>query len=384
MVDEVTDRLRLESQIVGERWMRLKEATIRVQNHKDAYRRECSQLGEQKKTLEEQRKEFELEVSSSTAATLTEDEQMIRVVLNIGGRRFESTAEVLTKDRFSVLAALCTATPPVDPETNGTYFFDRDGELFQHCINFLRDNVLPEDQASLRGLYTEASFFRLGSLRRAVERKFDQILVDAERVARNRGMMTMQTRNQNMMTMNSMMATSNGVMGATMANNATGKPLASASAKAATAINNKNTSGTERGMNNNTSMAAAQAGGAGVGTYLNMGGMPGGGMNGSMMNGGMMNGGMMNGGMMNGGMMNGGMMNGGMMGRNNLGAQRMQTSALPDPFGFTTSNSMVPQRRQAGMMGNMMGAGAMGGMMANTMGNTMSSTRGMVRDDFGI
>ena len=82
--------------------------------------------------LEEQRKEFELEVSSSTAATLTEDEQMIRVVLNIGGRRFESTAEVLTKDRFSVLAALCTATPPVDPDTNGTYFFDRDGELFQH------------------------------------------------------------------------------------------------------------------------------------------------------------------------------------------------------------------------------------------------------------
>jgi hypothetical protein len=52
LVDEVTDRLRLESQIVGERWMRLKEATIRVQNHKDAYRRECTQLGEQKKVLE--------------------------------------------------------------------------------------------------------------------------------------------------------------------------------------------------------------------------------------------------------------------------------------------------------------------------------------------
>ena len=76
LVDEVGDRLRLESQIIGERWMRLKEATIRVQNHKDAYRRECTELGEKKKAFEEQRREFELEVAATwAAATLTEDEQ---------------------------------------------------------------------------------------------------------------------------------------------------------------------------------------------------------------------------------------------------------------------------------------------------------------------
>jgi hypothetical protein len=44
---------------------------------------------------------------------------------------FETTAGMLTKDRFSVLAALCTDCPPVPADRNsGAFFFDRDGTLF--------------------------------------------------------------------------------------------------------------------------------------------------------------------------------------------------------------------------------------------------------------
>jgi hypothetical protein len=378
LVDEVTDRLRLESQIVGERWMRLKEATIRVQNHKDAYRRECSQIGEEKKSLEVERNLFESDVKAKwPAATLTEDEQMIRIVLNIGGRRFESTAEVLTKDRFSVLAALCTANPPVKPDTSGAYFFDRDGELFQHCINFLRDGVLPDNQEDLRSLYTESSFFRLGSLRCAVERKFDQILADAEHVARNRNMMTMNTNNQNIRTMNNMMTTSNNVMNATTASNR-GTSNSNTTKTTTNTTNNTATGSMKTRQQPTTSMMAAQAGGAGIGAYMNMGGMPG---NMSMSN----------------FMGDLGNTNPNIMGRTNTvgSQQRLQSTSLPDPYGFTSSvpNNMMTmqQQRRAGM-----GSGGYSGIMGNTtMNNTMlnSNMNGMMnnntmrsttRDDFGI
>ena len=185
LVDNVTDRLRLEAGIVGERWQRLKEATVRVQNHKDAFRRECALLGEEKQALEADRRAFEEEVLARwPAAALDDESKLARVTVNVGGMVFETTAEVLTKDRFSVLAALCTDNPPVQADGNGAFFFDRDGALFQHIVNFLRDDVLPEDNMVLRGLYTESSFYRLGLLRRAVEARFEMTMARAEQMAR--------------------------------------------------------------------------------------------------------------------------------------------------------------------------------------------------------
>ena len=190
LVRETADRLRLEADIVGERWARLKEATVRVANHQDAFRRECALLGEEKAALAREREAFEEDVRAAwPAATLTAEEKLLRITLNVGGTRFESTAEVLTKDRFSVLAALCTDTPPVDPDADGAFFFDRDGALFQHILNFLRDDgVLPEDQDVLRGLYTESAFFRLGLMRREIEARFDRMMARAEQLAWSRSL----------------------------------------------------------------------------------------------------------------------------------------------------------------------------------------------------
>lgn len=192
LVDNVSDRLRLEADIVAERWQRLKEATVRVQNHKDAFRRECELIGEEKRALQADRSEFEDDVARRwPAAVLTEEQKSERIKLNVGGTIFETTAEVISKDRFSVLASLLAEDSPVAADPSGVYFFDRDGGLFQHIINFLRDDVLPEDNAVLRGLYTESSFYRLGLLRRSVEARFEMMMARAEQAAQSQQMGTL-------------------------------------------------------------------------------------------------------------------------------------------------------------------------------------------------
>lgn len=88
------------------------------------------------------------------------------VTLNIGGEHFSVKTALLFKDRFSLLAA--TAVPTEDsvikPDSNGTYFFDRDWWLFRHILAYLRDTILPMKEALLRDLYHEAAFYCLSTL----------------------------------------------------------------------------------------------------------------------------------------------------------------------------------------------------------------------------
>jgi hypothetical protein len=49
------------------------------------------------------------------------------MVLNVGGQVFETTAALLTKDKYSVLAALCRkAKPPLTKNKQGQIFIERD------------------------------------------------------------------------------------------------------------------------------------------------------------------------------------------------------------------------------------------------------------------
>ncbi len=90
--------------------------------------------------------------------------------INVGGQIFETTCDVLTKDPYSLLAALCrTVQPIMAVNEEGLFFFDRDWWLFRHILSFLRSNSLPTEIETLKELYTEASFYRLESLQRAIE-----------------------------------------------------------------------------------------------------------------------------------------------------------------------------------------------------------------------
>jgi len=88
---------------------------------------------------------------------------------NIGGQFFEIQVGVLTRDPFSILAALCRKSPPVCEDSNGIFFFDRDWWIFRHILNFLESNQLPRELETLRELYAEASFYRIESLQKSIE-----------------------------------------------------------------------------------------------------------------------------------------------------------------------------------------------------------------------
>jgi hypothetical protein len=111
------------------------------------------------------------------------------IIFNVGGQIFETTAGVLTKDPYSVLAAYCRvsensrdanqlrkstdssghATVFEAEPSSGIFFIDRDWWLFRHILTYLRSNVLPNEYETLKELYVEAAFYRLESLQSAIE-----------------------------------------------------------------------------------------------------------------------------------------------------------------------------------------------------------------------
>lgn len=48
------------------------------------------------------------------------------ITLNVGGHRFQTTAGVLCRDRFSLLASICKTAPPFSKDEDGAFFFERD------------------------------------------------------------------------------------------------------------------------------------------------------------------------------------------------------------------------------------------------------------------
>lgn len=104
---------------------------------------------------------------------------------------FKSTVKIWTRDRFSILAQLCTTKPKLPKLCleDDAFFFDRDFWIFQFIYAFLKDNALPDAVDVLRELYCEASFYRIGLLRHAIESKMigeDEAMSSAVRASRCR------------------------------------------------------------------------------------------------------------------------------------------------------------------------------------------------------
>lgn len=92
-----------------------------------------------------------------------------KICLNVGGQLFETTCSVLTRDPFSILAALCRVDSHYIENPEQIFFFDRDWWIFRHVLAYLRSSVLPTDVDTLKELYTEATFYRLELLQKAIE-----------------------------------------------------------------------------------------------------------------------------------------------------------------------------------------------------------------------
>jgi len=110
-----------------------------------------------------QRKDW---IAASVPAAMAEP----HVRICIGGLMFEASHSVLKRDPTSLLAQLCSPTPPILPDPAGGFFiFDRDWWLFRYLMSFLRDGFLPSDRNLLAQLYREAAFWHLGEMQRAIE-----------------------------------------------------------------------------------------------------------------------------------------------------------------------------------------------------------------------
>lgn len=84
-----------------------------------------------------------------------------RVILNVGGVRYETTLQTLRSQRNSLLATMFSEANrsllQCDPD--GSYFFDRNGVLFQHILDFHRTSVYPAEALKNSRLQREFQYW---------------------------------------------------------------------------------------------------------------------------------------------------------------------------------------------------------------------------------
>lgn len=88
-----------------------------------------------------------------------------RVTLNVGGTVYNTTRGTLCRFEGSMLERMFNRTPD-DPlravaDSHGQYFIDRDGALFRHILNYLRDGrlAIAFDFSDFDQLIAEADFY---------------------------------------------------------------------------------------------------------------------------------------------------------------------------------------------------------------------------------
>ncbi|CAM4790217.1 unnamed protein product [Rotaria magnacalcarata] len=89
-----------------------------------------------------------------------------KVILDVGGEKFITCVETLTREKNTFFTALFSSQWQLEKDPNdGSIFIDRDGKLFNHILAYLRTNKISKDilnNDSLREfLVTEAEYFHL-------------------------------------------------------------------------------------------------------------------------------------------------------------------------------------------------------------------------------
>ena len=150
-----------------------RELKIEQKHLSDIWLKVC----EKHKKNEEDRAKLE---SDKAGAGLNFVNEETPIMLNVGGQLFETTAGVLCRDHYSILAGLCqgsgtTLAPRLAPDdvgpNKGAIYIDRDWWIFRHILQFLRTGQLPDDPMLIEELYNEATFYRLGMLRGSIEKR---------------------------------------------------------------------------------------------------------------------------------------------------------------------------------------------------------------------
>ena len=106
--------------------------------------------------------------------------QADKVILNVGGARFETSRFTLRKDPESLLAQLFTTESSVAPQGN-SILIDRDASHFKVILNYLRYNrdinaaLLPRERKYLLELKKECEYYRVKGLLKIVKRRLKYV-----------------------------------------------------------------------------------------------------------------------------------------------------------------------------------------------------------------
>ena len=85
------------------------------------------------------------------------------VALNVGGKVFSTSLTTLRKHPGSVIAQMFTEPIAVHRDDMGHYFVDRNGDVFEFILDYLRDGYLylPDDAVRVLQLKRELAFYGL-------------------------------------------------------------------------------------------------------------------------------------------------------------------------------------------------------------------------------
>ncbi|OQR87455.1 hypothetical protein ACHHYP_08839 [Achlya hypogyna] len=161
--------------VVEARQEKLRAQLQKVAGQKAFLRHEKRRLLLQRALLESEVDRFHASTTSDWFCNDVLSTSGLRLRLRVGGQDFELSHALAKRDPKSLLAALVASDAPLPPGEVGCYALDRDWNLFRHILNFLRDGLLPNDPKLLKLLYIESDFWKLASLKQAVEQSKIQL-----------------------------------------------------------------------------------------------------------------------------------------------------------------------------------------------------------------
>lgn len=185
MNNETCEGNLVREEIVEERLLRKEEKKRRkaekrkLKEHEEQEESEVFRIKEKQRKAEERLFQESEELSGECA--YLQRIQKNRIVLNIGGVRFETSRRTLQKDPHSLLAALVSEESTVQPQ-GSSIFIDRDPSHFKLILNYLRcdcniacSSLLPRERKYLLELECECDYYRIYGLRKVVRRRLKQL-----------------------------------------------------------------------------------------------------------------------------------------------------------------------------------------------------------------
>jgi hypothetical protein len=93
----------------------------------------AEEVGEMRRKLQDERAALEEEKAAMEKAHIF---QKKKILLNVGGHRFETSLQTLTAVPTTCFDSLFSGRFELIPDAEGGYFIDRDGVHFRHILNF--------------------------------------------------------------------------------------------------------------------------------------------------------------------------------------------------------------------------------------------------------